>query len=188
MSWRRALVESKHYGMADVRASLRWWSHRARGGWARALDDVKIGGARIEAPRRHKDGKPISPQSALREVVKYTTKPVKLLGLGDEDLAEMLRAIDRRRLTRCSGLLFGVHIPEASDNEEGNDQSEGMDPDEDDRIVGVDADGNRADAAVWVWRFDDESQEECRAVRELVDNAHKQRRADERAARDKGKA
>jgi hypothetical protein len=214
LSWRRACVETGRYdrelraaGIDEqrLRRMLRRHAHAAnqrpgRQSWSHALlhppapiraplvapspAPVRIGGARIQSVDWAPHGKHGSAWRALCEVVKYSTKTAVLAGLPVERIAEVIDACSRRRLLRCTGLMFGVNTFEDVDDLDETpvvDEVEGAAPiDPDDaksEKFAVTADGRRFLEGQWVVRYDDGAEEEWRADMEKIFDEHARRKA-----------
>jgi hypothetical protein len=208
LAWRRALIETGRYGAElrgagidaeRLRRALRRHAHAAnqrpgRLSWAHALQrppaivkaplaseppaPVRVGGARIQAVEWAPHGKRLSRWGALCEVVKYTTKTAVLATLPVERVAEVIDACARRRLLRCTGLLFGVHTFEDVDDEDEtptHDEIEGaadMPEHNTPQKFAVTPYGELIPEKQWVPRYDDAAEERWRASREQLFDKH----------------
>lgn len=208
LSWRRAMVETGRYGKElraagidepRLRRAIRRGTHAAnqrpgRLSWSHALQHppaivkpplatappsrVLIGGARIQAVQWAPHGKTLSRWGALCEVVKYTTKTATLATLPVERVAEVVDACARRRLLRCTGLLFGVQTFEDVDDEAetpARDEVEGAAEMPEHNVpekFAVTPDGELVPEKQWVPRYDADAEEAWRASRERLHDKH----------------
>jgi hypothetical protein len=205
-AWRRALVETKRYGEelserceldeCEVRRAIRWHTHPSRRTWGKAVAGVRIGGAHIKIPRRSKRGARLSSWGALCEAVKYSTKPMRFASMPVERVAEVIEAVEGRRLVRCTGLLFGVHLYDEETDEKEHAAAEGMviaasEVDDKPWRYAFDVNGDVVSEDDFAWRSDGGALEERRAVLEALADFHDERRAtgppNERASRDDAK-
>lgn len=163
IAWRRALVETKRYGdeldamglhQGELLRSIRWHSHRSRRTWAKPLLDVDFGGARIQIPARENHGRSLTPLEAVHECVKYATKTIELGRMPRHRVAEVVDALNGRRLMRCTGLLFGLHLPEDAVDEAPRNDVEGVDTGEGIGEHALAPDGRVVDTDEIVWRAD----------------------------------
>jgi hypothetical protein len=138
IAWRRALVETKRYGdeldALDIHQDtllrrIRMHSHPSRRTWATPLLDVPLGGARIQIPSRVHGSRSLTPMGAVAEAVKYATKTIELGKMPRHRVAEVVEAMNGRRLMRCTGLLFNLHLPDDTLDEPAKTEIEGIDQD-----------------------------------------------------------
>lgn len=126
-----------------------------------------FGGFRLENPRK----------DILREVTKYVTKPLAMSQLSDDDLDDLHRALRKRRLMRCTGVLYGLKLDEEAPPAV---KCEGEEPaalEDADPIVGVDiVTGELVTRAAVRYRSDSEAVERRRAHNERVWNVNEHHR------------
>lgn len=192
VTWRRALVETKRYGdeldglginQRELLNRIRVHAHPKRRTFAVPLttggDDgrgVTIGGARIQIPARAHGSRSLSPLGAVSECIKYATKTVELGKAPRARVAEVVDALRGRRLMRCGGLLFGLHLPEDAIDEPARSDVEGIDDGEGVGEHALTPSGGVVDTDEIVWRGDDRAIEVRRAAWEALHNAHEEHR------------
>jgi hypothetical protein len=140
----------------------------------------RIGGARIEAIRmRHGEDERSTTRRALKEALKYATKPLAfaLAPLTDWDddgapdmfradvLTEAVQALRGRRLFRTTGLLYGCALPEDLEPSKESNEPHKEGPGE-------------------VWRSDDEAREAARLILERIEAEAIERWAQQREQRE----
>lgn len=192
VTWRRALVETKRYGdelaalgihQGELLRRIRIHKHPTRRTFALPLttggdrdEGVTFGGARIEIPSRKHGSRSLTPIGAVSECIKYTTKTVELGKMPRHRVAEVVDALNGRRLMRCGGLLFGLHLPEDAIDEAPRADVEGVDIEADIGEHALTPSGRIVDSDEIVWRSDDAAIEARRAAWEALHNMHEERR------------